>query len=191
MAIMVDLDIPQTPPTTLLHWMSGHLRSAATPTMMNMSVGTQMMFMLEKVTAGPDAMADPAAYIGPNPPARNPLSHRYTQILVDVTNLPDAGMTSLMTAAMTRLGFNPATVLGQAGLANKVVAGNFFNVTNAGPAMTGSGGMFGNGTTPSTGTPVPPARPTGSVIAGGVSLLGHASGVLMGLVAVASLFLAL
>jgi hypothetical protein len=64
-------------------------------------------------------------------------------------------MNTLMTAAQSRQGFQAADVLQQAGLTNKVVAGNFFIVTNPGPAQnttaagssgsTGSSGSSGSG----------------------------------------------
>lgn len=50
------------------------------------------------------------------------------------------------------IGFNASAVLAQAGLSGRVVAGNFFNVTNSGPVATPTNGTntninSGNGTT--------------------------------------------
>lgn len=193
-ALMIDLDIPQTPPTSLLHWMSGSLVSSATPVML----GTQTVFPLRDApaTGTTQVVAEAAPYFGPNPPARNPLSHRYTEILVDITGLSTQAIQTLTGAAATRLGFDAMRVLASAGIpASRVVAGNFFNVTNPGPAMAdnGNGGMFNNGTMQGTGvnTLLPP-RPTSSILPGAAAGIGsHAGGVLMGLVAVAGIFLAL
>lgn len=66
------------------------------------------------------------------------------------------------------MGFDAEGVLLSAGLADKVVAGNFFNVTNPGPlsgsptSNSTSGG--GNGTNPETSpTPVPLPVPAAAV----------------------------
>jgi phosphatidylethanolamine-binding protein (PEBP) family uncharacterized protein len=130
--IMVDLDIPTNntrETTTLLHWMQTGLTSAATAS----RLGTQNnVFQLENRGNTPAA----AAYISPNPPARQPLSHTYTQILVDTSGIQTQSTNALQNAAKTRQGFNVEQVLSQAGLAGKVVAGNFFNVTNPGPVNT-------------------------------------------------------
>ena len=145
---MIDLDIPTNTSTTntLLHWMQTGLTPATTATMLNTTSGQNMVFLLQNTT-----QATPAApYIGPGPPARNPLSHRYTQILVDTSGLAAQSTSALEEAAKTRLGFDVMSVLTQAGLAAKVMAGNSFNVTNPGPVENVSGGGFSNSTTGTT-----------------------------------------
>jgi len=147
--IMVDLDIPadnggQT--NTLLHWMQTGLTLSTQATTLQSGNGgqNQQVFLLQN-RGNAAALAE---YLGPNPPARNPLSHRYTFVLVDHSNISQQGLQALQQAAQTRLGFNTATVLSQAGLSSNVVAGNFFNVTNSGQAQPGVGGpALGNGTT--------------------------------------------
>ncbi|KAI0138768.1 phosphatidylethanolamine-binding protein [Pestalotiopsis sp. NC0098] len=163
--MMVDLDIPtDSPPqtSTLLHWMQTDLMQSSKAVAMNTTAGTSMVFALEM----PGAVAAAASYIGPAPPARTPLSHRYTQLLIDTTSASTESMNVLMQAAQNRQGFNAETVLTQAGLQDKVVAGNFFVVTNPGPAAdstagagsttgAGKGATAGNSTTGSgrsTGT---------------------------------------
>jgi len=145
---MVDLDIPtdtagQT--NTLLHWLQTGLTSSAQATAFNTTGGTtqsngQVFLLQNRQNAAPLA-----SYIGPNPPARNPLSHRYTFILVDHSSISTQGLNALTTAAQTRIGFNTQDILTQAGLASRVVAGNFYNVTNPGPAGAdnGNGGVGG------------------------------------------------
>jgi phosphatidylethanolamine-binding protein len=180
--IMVDLDIPtNTPPqtNTLLHWMQTGLTLAAQPS----RIAGQSVFLLENRG---NATAAAAAYIAPNPPARIPLSHRYTFILVDTSGIQAAGVSTLTTAAATRMGFNAESVLSSAGLEGRVVAGNFFNVTNPGPVnSTGTG--FGGATT-TGGSPVNPTG-TGFVTAAGSVVGPWAGGVLaaVGLVAAALL----
>ncbi|CAI0653873.1 unnamed protein product, partial [Colletotrichum noveboracense] len=75
--MMVDIDVPtnQPPKTgTLLHWMQTGFTSADTPTILNTTAGTKTVFVMQnKMNA-----AALAPYFGPNPPAREPLSHRYT-----------------------------------------------------------------------------------------------------------------
>ncbi|KAK6202215.1 hypothetical protein LQW54_008927 [Pestalotiopsis sp. IQ-011] len=152
--MMVDLDIPtDSPPqtSTLLHWMQTNLMQSSKAVAMNTTAGTSMVFALEM----PGAVAAAASYIGPAPPARTPLSHRYTQLLIDTSSASTESMNVLMQAAQSRQGFNAETVLTQAGLQDKVVAGNFFVVTNPGPAAdsttgAGKGATAGNSTTGSS-----------------------------------------
>ncbi|OAA60485.1 Phosphatidylethanolamine-binding protein PEBP [Niveomyces insectorum RCEF 264] len=174
--IMLDLDIPTNNPgqtSTLLHWMQMGLTLSGQTTRVGSNNGNngngnngnngntnnnnngngannfgtpsaaESVFLLVNGSQQPAA----APYISPNPPARLPLSHRYTQVLVDTSGLSaqSTAMTTLMNAAKTRQGFNLAQVLQQAGLSNKVVAGNFFNVTNPGPVQNGNGNGNGNG----------------------------------------------
>jgi phosphatidylethanolamine-binding protein len=149
--MMVDLDIPTNSPpqtSTLLHWMQTGMIQSSTATTMNTTAGMANIFALEM----PGAVAAAAPYLGPAPPARTPLSHRYTQVLVDTSSASQQSMAVLMQAAQSRQGFNVEQVLTQAGLQNKVVAGNFFVVTNPGPAADGTAGSTtsttsGNSTT--------------------------------------------
>ncbi|KAL1889433.1 hypothetical protein Sste5346_008917 [Sporothrix stenoceras] len=165
--IMIDLDIPtntagQT--STLLHWMQTGLALSPQASRIGRIGGSnaegsssnaiQIAFLLRNTTG----QAPAAPYISPNPPARLPLSHTYAQFLVDTSGLSaqSTAMQTLMTAAQTRQGFNLQTVLQQAGLTNRLVAANFFNVTNPGPVQTstgsGAGASTGTGTGTSTGT---------------------------------------
>jgi len=155
---MIDLDIPtDTPPATntLLHWAQTGLTPANTPTRLNTTTGQISVFLLENSTN----TAPILGYFGPNPPARIPLSHRYTQILIDTSDSDAEDITAIRNAAATIRGFNALTVLTAADLEDKVVAGNFFNVTNPGPVTqgnatatpsggSGTGGGGGVGATP-------------------------------------------
>lgn len=123
---MIDLDIPtNNPPATgtLLHWMQTGLTPSQTAT----TGAAGEVYVLQ--SNGPAALA---AYMGPAPPARVPLSHRYTHILVDTSAASQADMAVLSQAAKSRNGFSAQQVLTKANLVSKVVAGNWFNVTNAG-----------------------------------------------------------
>ncbi|OIW29903.1 PEBP-like protein [Coniochaeta ligniaria NRRL 30616] len=194
--IMIDLDIPTNTSSTntLLHWMQTGLTPATSPTMLNTTRGQNMVFLLQNTT-----QTSPAApYIGPGPPARTPLSHRYTQILVDTSAVTKQATSALETAAETRLGFDAMTVLMQAGLAAKVVAGNSFNVTNPGPAQNTNGGGFTNSTTGSSGGKG--ATGTGSVsspsasstfVTGAGSVTGPSSGFVLALLGAGAVFLGL
>ncbi len=147
---MVDLDIPTNNPpqtSTLLHWMQMGLTLSNTPMMFNTTNGRQSVFLLQNSSS----TAPAAMYLGPNPPARVPLSHRYTQVLVDTSSITQQQMNMLMQAAQTRQGFDPMSVLMMANLMDKVVAGNSFNVTNPGPAQSG-GGAGSNSSTGGTGS---------------------------------------
>ncbi|PSR90808.1 phosphatidylethanolamine-binding protein [Coniella lustricola] len=131
--LMMDIDIPTNAPpavSTLLHWMQTGLTPASTATSLNATKGAQSVYLLQN-TANTAAFA---TYLGPSPPAKIPLSHMYVQILVDTSNAKQDAITSLQTAAANRTAFSALDVLTAAGLQNSVVAGNYFNVTNPGPA---------------------------------------------------------
>lgn len=129
--MMVDLDIPtSTQPTTFLHWLQTDLVASTTPETIMTSTGNLQGF-------GVNLANNTAAivnYTQPSPPAQNPLSHRYTQLLIDTSAITPAGLTALQTAAQSRVNFNINTTLQQAGLSQNVISWNFFNVTNPGPA---------------------------------------------------------
>lgn len=148
--MMIDLDIPTNGTTTdtLLHWMQTGLTPGMTATQLNMTSGSKSVFLLQN-TGNTPALA---TYIGPSPPARKPLSHRYTQILVDTSGVTTQSTSTLQMAAMTRRGFNAQMVLQQAGLQNRVVAGNFFVVMNPGPAQDNNGDSASNTTTGGSGS---------------------------------------
>ncbi|KAK3326501.1 phosphatidylethanolamine-binding protein [Apodospora peruviana] len=176
--LMIDIDIPtNTPPetNTLLHWMQTGLTPATTATNIMTSGGRAIqLFLLENRTQTEPVVT----YFGPNPPARTPLSHRYTQILVDTSGVTAQSINGLQSAAGTRpaIGFNASAVLEDANLANKVVAGNFFNVTNPGPVMgvaTNTTGTTGNNNT----------------VTAGAARAGTYGTVALGAVAISALFL--
>lgn len=144
---MIDLDIPSTQnPHTFLHWMQTGLTPATTASTMTTVNGTIQGFTL---TNAKNTSAI-VAYTQPGPPAQNPLSHRYTEVLVDTSAMSAAGLTALTTAAGTRVGFDINTALQAAGLTNNVVAGNSFNVSNPGP-VAASANANANAASNSTG----------------------------------------
>ncbi|KAL7625319.1 hypothetical protein AAE478_004535 [Parahypoxylon ruwenzoriense] len=156
--LMIDLDIPtDNPPETgtLLHWMQTGLTQSTTATAINTTAGTTNAFLFQ-TSQGQEAFTE---YFGPSPPARVPLSHRYTQILVDTSAATDENLAVLQNAASSRRGFDTQAVLTEAGLARNVLAGNFFNVTNPGPvassssnSTTGTGSNSGGSTNTTIGT---------------------------------------
>lgn len=161
MVIMVDLDIPSTTnPHTFLHWVQTDLTpstaASAVAAASNATSATTQAFTLTN-TKGTAALVP---YTQPNPPTQNPLSHRYTQVLVDTSALSATALATIQAAVQSKVGFDVATVLQNAGLTANVVAGNSFNVTNAGPATSGNanagaGAAAANGTaaaSPSTAT---------------------------------------
>lgn len=144
---MIDLDIPSNQnPHTFLHWMQTDLTPATTASTLTTVNGTIQGFTL---TNAKNTSAI-VAYTQPGPPAQNPLSHRYTEILVDTSAMSTAGLTALKTAAGTRTGFDINTTLQAAGLTNNVVAGNSFNVSNPGP-VAAKANANGNAASNSTG----------------------------------------
>ena len=80
------------------------------------------------------------------------------------------------------------SVLMTAGLMEKVVAGNSFNVTNPGPASTG--GTFANATGGAQGTSSGPT-PTATFANSAVVLADPLTGFAVSLLSMAALFLAL
>lgn len=155
--VMVDLDIPAdlqngtagqngtdspNQPNALLHWLQTGLTSSAEPMDIN---GTQI-FLLQNA----DEEEPLSEYIGPNPPALEPLSHRYTFVLVDHSDIQPDGLDALSASSQERLGFDVESVLAEAGLQENVVAGNFFNVTNGEGAVNGTtnGTSVGGGESP-------------------------------------------
>ncbi|KAI0814383.1 phosphatidylethanolamine-binding protein [Xylaria sp. FL0064] len=169
--LMIDIDIPtDNPPqtSTLLHWMQTGLTQGSSASSLNTTTGSVTAFVLSV----PQDEAAFAPYIGPAPPARIPLSHRYTQILVDTSDASDETLSALQTAAANRLGFSAESVLTSAGLADKVVAGNFFNVTNPGPV---SDSTTNSSTSGSNGTSSGSSPSQSPVIAAGVEQGANAS----------------
>lgn len=143
---MVDLDIPSDQsPHTFLHWMQTGLTPVITASTISAPNGSTQAFTLSNAKNTSAIVA----YTPPAPPAQNPLSHRYTQILVDTSSMTSAGLSALQSAAETRVGFDTDSALQAAGLGNNVVAGNSFNVTN--PGQTFSSASFGNSTSIGTG----------------------------------------
>ncbi|KAI8964904.1 PEBP-like protein [Daldinia sp. FL1419] len=195
--LMIDLDIPtDSPPQTLtlLHWMQTGLTQSTEATPINTSNGSTDAFVFE-ISQGQAAFAE---YLGPAPPARIPLSHRYTQILVDTSSATDNDLNVLKSAAANRMGFDALSVLTEAGLADKVLAGNFFNVTNPGPVESSSGsknsttgnGSGSGGSAGSTGTGSV-IKPTQTPFVPGAAMTHKASGMLLGIVMVGALFITL
>ncbi|KAI0442638.1 PEBP-like protein [Xylaria telfairii] len=181
--LMIDLDIPADSPHTLLHWLQTGLTQSSSAVSLSTTQGTLSAFVLSV----PEDEAF-APYIGPAPPARIPLSHRYTQIVVDTSDVSEEGLAALKTAAATRLNFNAQTILTSAGLADKVVAGNFFNVTNPGPVSASSSNSTTGG---GNGTSNNPPTPTTQVPVSGAVNLQQASVSLLAVVMMAVAFFAL
>ncbi|KAI3400362.1 hypothetical protein diail_3379 [Diaporthe ilicicola] len=140
--IMVDLDIPSDQnPHTFLHWVQTDLTPATKASTISASNGSTKVFTLTNAK-NTSALV---AYTQPAPPAQNPLSHRYTEILIDTSSMSADGLAALQSAAETRVEFDTNSALTAAGLSNNVVAGNSFNVTNTGEATTSA--KAGNSTT--------------------------------------------
>jgi hypothetical protein len=125
--MMVDPDLPPSTGSTneLLHWMQAGLTSSDTVTTV---AGVQVHELVN--TANEPALA---SYIQPSPPNRAPLSHRYTQLLLNTTGNSSV-LTTLQTFAKTRTNFSAVDVVRSAGLT--VLFGNSFNVTNSGSNST-------------------------------------------------------
>ncbi|KAI3324946.1 PEBP-like protein [Xylariaceae sp. AK1471] len=181
--VMIDLDIPTDNPHTLLHWLQTGLTQSPSATALNTTMGSTSAFVLSV----PQDEAAFAPYLGPAPPAKTPLSHRYTQILVDTSAASEQELAVLKEAAATRQNFIAQDVLTSAGLADKVVAGNFFNVTNPGPVSgtTTSNSTTGGGNGTGSGSPPTQSPITGSAIS------QRSSASFMGIVMVGVVFFAL
>ncbi|CAJ2507930.1 Uu.00g091160.m01.CDS01 [Anthostomella pinea] len=185
--LMIDLDIPTANPpetNTLLHWMQTGLTQDTAATTINTTMDAMNAFLFQT-----SDVAAFAAYIGPAPPARIPLSHRYTQILVDTSAATEDELDVLKTAAANRSGFNALSVLTEAGLADKVLAGNFFNVTNAGPASNSTtNNAGGSGSSSGTGSV---SSPTQTAVFPGAAVSQRASELFVGMAMIGAVFLAL
>jgi len=141
--MMVDPDIPpQTiggATSELLHWMQSGLVSSNEST----TIGGIKVFEL----VNPSNTAPFASYIQPTPPNKVPLSHRYTQLLLNTTGNSSA-LTTLAKFSTTRTNFSAVNVVKSAGLT--VLMGNSFNVTNT---TSSDGSSTGNSTTSGAGNP--------------------------------------
>lgn len=160
--MMVDPDIPPSANSTneLLHWLQTGLTSANSTTTV---AGVEVYELVN--TGNTSALA---SYRPPNPPAQAPLSHRYTQMLLNLTdNLAAVGI--LQTYAQNRTNFSAVNVIQAAGLT--VLAGNWFNVTNTSTATTS-----GTGAASSTGSAVPSST-GGAALAGSGGLMVSGLGV--------------
>lgn len=159
---------------------------ATSPTKLNTTGSTEVYLLLNS-----NNVEAAQAYFGPSPPARVPMSHRYTQILVDTSDVEAQSLNALSLSAKNRTGFNALNVLRAAGLEDKVVAGNFFNVTNTTGTFPGNNANRGNNTLPNkiqptgepgadaTNAPTVPAVAAGLASAGVVGLLGVMGATLM------------
>ncbi|KAH6698830.1 phosphatidylethanolamine-binding protein [Verticillium dahliae] len=160
--LMIDMDIPTNAPpqtSTLLHWAQTGFTSAQTPMVLNSTAGPKTVYVMQNLAQQPPL----AEYIGPNPPARAPLAHRYAFVAVDHTQITQQGLGALSQAASERRGFDAVRALAAAGLQmNAAVAGDYFIVRNTGPIRDGSGNGSGNGTVgggQQQQQPPPPASP--------------------------------
>ena len=131
--IMVDPDIPRPTPQELLHWMQTGLVSANTST----NVAGRQIFALE----APENTPAIAAYIAPSPPALNPVTHRYIQLLLNTTGNEAAVSSLRMAGSGSRTPFDAEEVINAAGL--RVLAGNWFNVTNTSSTKSTASGSSG------------------------------------------------
>ncbi|KAI1824742.1 PEBP-like protein [Xylaria intraflava] len=132
--MMIDLDVPtDNPPRTdtYLNWLQTGLTQDSTGSMLNITTGSQYVY----VFSVPQNEGAFASYTGPDPPAKIPLTHRYTELLIDTSNASEDDLADLKAAAATRECFNASSVLESVGLVDKVIAGNYFNVTNPGPVV--------------------------------------------------------
>lgn len=157
--VMVDLDVPTSDAktVTLLHWMQTGLSSSSSATTLALADGSSTEGFVLKPTASTAALA---TYLGPSPPpGRQPPAHRYTLLLVEHTDISEEGLTALTDAAASRRGFDVMRSLDAAGLADRVVAGNFFTVRSAPGNSTAGGGPGPTGTFAGGG---PPMRTGGS-----------------------------
>ncbi|KAI1370892.1 PEBP-like protein [Hypoxylon crocopeplum] len=196
--LMIDLDIPtDNPPETgtLLHWLQTGLTQSTTATTINTTTGSTSAFLFQTS----DGQAAFAEYLGPSPPARIPLSHRYTQIVVDTSDATDESLSVLESAAASRRDFDALSTLTGAGLEGKVLAGNFFNVTNPGPltsansstSSTGTGSGSGGSAANSTATNSVTAPTQTPLIPTAAAVAQRASEMLLGIGMVGAVFVAL
>ncbi|KAM0285205.1 hypothetical protein ACHAQH_001636 [Verticillium albo-atrum] len=146
--MMIDMDIPTNAPpqtSTLLHWAQTGLTSSQTPMILNSTAGPKTVYVMQNLAQQPPL----AEYIGPNPPARAPLAHRYAFVAVDHTQITQQGLSALSQAASERRGFDAMQALTAAGLQMNAVAGDYYIVRNTGPIRDGSGnGTVGGGQQP-------------------------------------------
>ncbi|EEY14022.1 conserved hypothetical protein [Verticillium alfalfae VaMs.102] len=126
----------------LLHLAQTGFHSSPTPMVLNSTAGPKTVYVMQNLAQQPPL----AEYIGPNPPARAPLAHRYAFVAVDHTQITQQGLSALSQATSERRGFDAVQALTAAGLQMNAVAGDYFIVRNTGPIRDGSGnGTVGGG----------------------------------------------
>ncbi len=139
--MMLDPDIPASTPGgptgERLHWMQQGLVSANSTS----TIAGRKVYQL----INPGNVSAFAAYQQPTPPYKVPYSHRYVEVLLDTTNMPNNSV--LATFAGNRSSFDAVKVINTAGVS--VLLGNWFNVTNAQFLANGTGN--GAASTTSTG----------------------------------------
>lgn len=104
-----------------------------------------------------------AAYAQPNPPNKDPYTHRYVALLLNVTSIQGIGDESLRAMAQTRTNFNVVNVVKTAAV--PIIGSNWFNVTNeaalaAGSASVSSGSGASSTTSGSQSSTSAPATTT-------------------------------
>ena len=166
--MMVDPDIPPSTAggatSELLHWLQAGFVSSSTPS----TLFGQSVFLLEN----PTNTTPFASYIQPNPPNKSPVSHRYTQLLLNTTANDDA-LAVLLQAGKTRGNFSAVNVLQKAGL--QPVMGNSFNVTNQEAIGNGSAAAA-NGTKTTTAAGGEVTVVTSTSMVGATSATGGGTG---------------
>jgi hypothetical protein len=172
---MVDPDNP--PPNasdpntvTFLHWIQPGLVSANTPSTID---GTSVYQL-----TNPNNVSAFAPYLPAGPPFEFPFVHRYIQLLLNTTSMPNNSV--LATAAETRTLFNTSQVINDAGVS--VVAGNWYFTSNL-QALVGdtNGIVLGNGNGNSSATVTQTCGPATTAKSGAGALTGW-KGVGMGCV---------
>lgn len=116
--------------------MTPHSRVAGPTRSVPLSISGAEVYLLQNAEQT-EALS---GYTGPNPPAVEPLSHRYTLLLVDLSDIEPEGLEVLAESTGEWVGFEAKAVLDKAGIGEGVIAGTFFNVTNPGPVNGTAGG---------------------------------------------------
>ncbi|TGO43556.1 hypothetical protein BOTNAR_2255g00010 [Botryotinia narcissicola] len=137
--MMVDPDIPPAitggDTSQFLHWMQADLTSSNT----TMNIGGQKIYELINVK-NTSAFA---TYLQPNPPNIAPTTHRYTQLLFNITGM-NMSLASLQIAGKTRGNFNAENMIKSAKLT--VLIGNSFDISFGDKAINTTGVSSGSST---------------------------------------------
>jgi hypothetical protein len=136
--MVVDPDLPTSPPTEMLHWLQPFSSSSQSTT-----IGGKTVYEL----IPPSSTSAYADWKQPSPPFKVPYSHRYVILLLDLSDVSGIGDETLQADAQTRNPFDAVKTIKAAGV--PIIGSTWFNVTNAEAISSGSASVSSTSSTSS------------------------------------------